>query len=73
MTPYLTRPEAAQFLTERGFTISKNTLMKMASAGGGPIYRIFGHRAVYAPNDLLSWAEAKLSSPRRSTSELVEV
>ena len=68
-TTYLLRPEAAKFLTERGFPTAKNTLQKMATTGGGPIYRIFGNYAVYTRDDLLAWAEAKLSVPRRSTSE----
>lgn len=66
---YLCRPEAAEFLTERGFPVSKNTLEKWGTTGGGPTYRIFGNRALYTPDDLIAWAEAKLSAPRRSTSE----
>ncbi len=67
--PYLLRPESADFLTERGFRTTKNTLQKYATTGGGPIYRIWGGRALYTRDDLLAWAEAKLSEPRRSTSE----
>jgi hypothetical protein len=70
--PNLLRSEAAEFLTESGFPTTKNTLQKYASTGGGPIYRIFGNRALYAPEDLLKWASEKLSSPRRSTSEAQE-
>ena len=66
---YLLRPEAADFLTDRGFPTTKNTLQKFATTGGGPVYRIFGNRALYTREDLLDWAAAKLSSPRRSTSE----
>ena len=66
---YLLRPESADFLTKRGFPTSKLTLQKYATIGGGPIYRIWGSRALYMPEDLLSWAEAKLSPPRRSTSD----
>ena len=70
---YMLRPEAAEFLTERGFSTTKNTLQKYATTGGGPIYRIFGNRALYTGDDLLCWAEAKLSTPRRSTSDAAEV
>lgn len=69
MCNYLTRAEAANFLTRRGFKTSKNTLQKMATVGGGPTYRIFGIRALYTPPDLIQWAEEKLSPPRRSTSD----
>ncbi len=66
---FLLRPEAAEFLKERGFPTTKNTLQKFATTGGGPIYRLFGNRAVYTPDDLLDWASTKLSAPRRSTSD----
>jgi hypothetical protein len=69
MRKYLTRPEAAEHLTARGLRISKNTLQKMATTGGGPDYRHFGNRTVYLPEDLDDWAESKLSAPQHSTSE----
>ncbi|MEQ8507316.1 MAG: helix-turn-helix domain-containing protein [Rhodospirillales bacterium] len=72
MTPeYFTRAEAAEYLTSRGLPVSKCTLQKWATVGGGPVYRIFGIRALYTPADLDDWAEEKLSAPRRSTSETV--
>ena len=66
---YLTRPEAAKHLTERGLPISKGTLQKMATVGGGPPYQEFGNRAVYTPSNLDSWAAQKLTAPKHSTSE----
>ena len=68
-TKYLTRPEAAYYLTGRGLKISKNTLQKMATVGGGPLYQIFGNKALYTNENLDDWAEEKLSKPRRTTSE----
>ncbi len=65
---YLNRQEAAQYLTERGLRTSKNSLQKWVTTGGGPIYRRFGHRAVYLAADLDAWAEKKLSGPRLSSS-----
>ena len=67
--PYLSRPEAAEFICARGLIVSKNTLQKYATVGGGPVYRRFGNRAVYTPADLDAWIEQKLSDPIRSTSE----
>ncbi len=67
--PYLLRPESADLLTEHGFPTTKFTLQKYATTGGGPVYRIWGNRALYTRDDLLTWAKAKLSEPRRSTSE----
>ncbi len=68
-TKYLTRTDAAKYVAERGIPLAKNTLQKMATTGGGPIYRIFGCRALYAPSDLDCWISEKMSGPRRSTSE----
>jgi hypothetical protein len=65
---YLTRIEAAEYLTRRGLKISPNTLQKFVTVGGGPTYRIWGHRALYTPADLDAYAEGKLSAPRISTS-----
>jgi hypothetical protein len=66
---YLTRQEAASYLSERGLLVTKNTLQKLATIGGGPAYSIFGNRALYTAEGLESWAEARLSAPRKSTSE----
>jgi hypothetical protein len=66
-TCYLDRIAAAEYLTARGLRVSKNTLQKWVTTGGGPAYRRFGLRAVYTQADLDAWAEAKLSAPRCST------
>ena len=68
---YLTRQEAAAYLSESGLPISKNTLQKFATIGGGPEYFIFGNRALYTPHSLNAWAEARLTVSRKSTSEAV--
>jgi hypothetical protein len=66
---YLERPEAAQYLTEElGLRVSKLTLQKWVTTGGGPAYRRFGKRAVYIVDDLNEWAERKLSAPSLSSS-----
>ncbi len=66
---YLERPEAAQYLTDHlGLRVSKTTLQKWVTTGGGPAYRRFGKRAVYLIQDLNEWAERKLSAPRLSSS-----
>lgn len=66
---YLERTEAAEYLTARGLRVSKNTLQKWATTGGGPTYQRFGLRAVYTRQNLDAWADAKLSAPRSSTSQ----
>lgn len=63
-TRYLDRAESADYLTSRGLRVTKGTLQKWATVGGGPKYRRFGHRAVYLASDLDAWAERKLTEPR---------
>jgi hypothetical protein len=65
---YLTRQEAASYLSGRGLPVTKNTLQKFATVGGGPEYSIFGNRALYLQETLDAWAEERLSKSRKSTS-----
>lgn len=67
---YLSRSEAAEFLTERGIPIAKTTLQKYATVGGGPEYQKFGNRTLYTQQSLLEWAQKKLSKPIKSSSEI---
>jgi hypothetical protein len=69
MSKFLTRSEQAAYLSERGLRISKNTLQKLATLGGGPAYHIWGNKALSTPAELDAWAESKLRPPKRSTSE----
>ncbi len=65
----LTRDAVAAALTAAGLPVKPKTLATMATRGGGPPYRLFGRRPLYRWGDALAWAEARLSPPRRSTSE----
>jgi hypothetical protein len=65
----LDRKQAAQFLTERGYTTAPATLAKLACIGGGPVFQSFGRKPLYREADLLAWAQAKTTGPRRSTSD----
>jgi Helix-turn-helix domain len=51
---YLTNDEAADFLR-----LSPRTLEKHRVIGGGPRFRKFGRRVVYAIDDLQTWADAR--------------
>jgi phage terminase small subunit len=51
---YLCNDEAAEFLK-----LSPRTLEKQRVIGGGPKFRKFGRRVVYAIEDLESWANAR--------------
>jgi len=65
----LTRRQAAEWLTAKGYPTAKTTLDKLATIGGSPTYRIFGNRAIYTTADLLEWAEARLSAPVENTAQ----
>jgi hypothetical protein len=70
---FLSRAQAADYIKERyGLPAAKSTLGKLASLGGGPIYRLFCGRAVYTRPDLDAWVAKKLSPPRCSTSSNVK-
>ena len=51
---YLTNEEAAAFLR-----LSPRTLEKQRVIGGGPRFRKFGRRVMYALIDLEAWADAR--------------
>ncbi|MCW4460799.1 helix-turn-helix domain-containing protein [Sphingomonas sp. BT-65] len=54
---YLDNDEAAAFLK-----LSPRTLEKQRVRGGGPVFRKFGRRVVYALADLERWADARAYS-----------
>lgn len=69
----LRRKQAARYLTEtHGVPTAPQTLAKLATVGGGPLYRKFGRFPLYDVNDLDNWVAHKLSVKRRSTSDLME-
>lgn len=68
---FLTRPDAADYLKSEGYPIEWRTLQKYATVGGGPKYQRFGNKALYRPEDLLEWAQKRLSAPRSNTSQSV--
>ncbi|HXP74281.1 MAG TPA: DNA-binding protein [Stellaceae bacterium] len=66
---YLSRREASDYLKSRGLPVAVATLNKLACVGGGPVFQSFGRLPRYRPADLDAWAAARLSKPRRSTSD----
>jgi hypothetical protein len=65
----LDRQQAADFLTARGYRTARATLAKLACIGGGPVFESFGRKPLYREADLMAWALAKTTGPRRSTSD----
>ncbi len=67
----LSRPEAAEYLlNEHGVHRAPRTLAKDVVYGTGPRYRKDGRAVVYDVADLDAFADARLSEPVRSSSEL---
>jgi hypothetical protein len=64
------RREASAYLAEvHGLHEAPATLAKKACLGGGPIFEYFGRVPYYGTEYLDRYAEARLSGPRRSTSD----
>lgn len=67
---FLRRTEAAAYLKEKYGHGSPRTLAKLATLGGGPVFRKRGRVVLYTVADLDEWAHAGMSAPVKSTSEL---
>ncbi len=66
---YLRREAAADYLLTRyGFTTAE-TLSKLASVGGGPVFHKIGSVVVYDPQQLDAWARGKMTGPLQSTAD----
>jgi hypothetical protein len=70
LAKYLRRAQAAQYVRNQyGFPCSTALLDKLASLGGGPVYRRANRVPLYAREDLDAWAEARISAPMGKASE----
>ena len=67
---YMTRVEAAKYITNNWFPHSPKTLAKLAVTGGGPPFRKAGRVPLYADKDLDQYAREKIGPRVSSTSEL---
>ena len=66
----LRREDCAKALTRAGFRTSPKTLASKATRGGGPPYHKFGRTVLYRWSEVQAWAEARLSPPIISSSEV---
>jgi hypothetical protein len=60
---WLTRKEAARFLSGLGYIISAKSLSNMSardSAGRGPAFHRAGRNIVYLETDLRAWAHSRI-------------
>jgi hypothetical protein len=64
-SPFLDTAQAAEFLK-----ISPRTLEKQRVVGGGPRFRKFGSRVLYALSDLQTWADQRSYANTSEAQEL---
>ena len=64
---YLKRPEASDYVKDKGLPCSPASLCTWATTGGGPPFRKFGRNVVYTTDDLDAWIDSRLSGPKAST------
>lgn len=55
---YITREQAAAYISGRYFDIKPRTLAVYASDERGPVYRLFGAKAYYRKEDIDRWVES---------------
>jgi hypothetical protein len=67
---FLPPPQASAFLREMLGFGAVSWLAKLRVLGGGPVYHKAGRRVVYTADDLVEWAQTKLGTPRKSTSDI---
>jgi len=67
---FLNEQQASDYIGQmHGLKVAPRTLRKQRSTGGGPKFRHFGRWPVYTTEDLDDYVMAKLSEPKRSTSD----
>lgn len=67
MKPFLTRHEAAAYLSAQGLPTTYGLLSKLVVIGGGPLFSKWGKRVVYDAADLDVWMVERLGKKHAST------
>jgi excisionase family DNA binding protein len=57
--------EAAQYLTSKGYRISKSSIESLTSTGEIPFVK-FGRKTLYSRGELMDWAESRIHRPYTS-------
>ena len=66
---FLSRKEAARYLTDLGLETAPQTLARKFHEGSGPLCTHIGDRAMYRRSHLDAYFASQVSAPRRSSSE----
>lgn len=67
---FLTRRQASAYLTAKYFPCAAASLARMATQGGGPIFRKAGLMVLYEQRRLDEWAAARVSGEFQNTTEV---
>jgi hypothetical protein len=72
--PALNRQEASDYLL-RHWRLSyvPHSLARLGAKNMGPVYHMRGHRCFYRQDDLDTWAQSKITAPRRRVRRVPEV
>jgi len=68
VSEYLTDTEAAAVATAEGVRVAPRTLANWRWSGEGPAFVKVMRRVRYRREEVIAWARAQISEPRRSTS-----
>jgi hypothetical protein len=66
---FLRRKQAGNYLLGKYGFGSHRTLAKMVVTGGGPEFHKAGRAVLYRPEELDLWAQSKIGTARRSSSD----
>ncbi|MEO6012875.1 MAG: hypothetical protein ABIQ30_04725 [Devosia sp.] len=70
---YLRRAPAAEYIRNTiGIPCSARWLAKLAVEGGGPPFYKAGRFPMYAPTDLVAWAEGRIGKLQLSTADAMK-
>jgi hypothetical protein len=61
---------ASAFLRERGHRASEQTLAKLRSIGGGPLFQKFGRHVRYPESALEAWMKARTTALKATSSRM---
>jgi hypothetical protein len=67
---YLSPTHATELLAGYGLEVAHRTLAKLRCIGGGPPFYKYGRKVLYRSNEILAWANQRVSPSFNSTSNI---
>ena len=72
MKKLLNRQQAAEYLSEFGLKISRQTMAIQAVRGTGPNYTLIGRKAYYSEEWLDEWLESQMTPHSHSLAHMLQ-